>query len=449
VKIIESKEFDSYWKSQSLQEEDLATEAAVKEIIAAVRQEGDEAVRRYAARFDKASPQQLEVPMAEVDKAYGLLCGREPELLKALELAAEHIWRFSERQRASFESFELEMGKGLWTGQKIIAVDRAMVYAPGGRFPLISSLLMALLPPLSAGVDEVCIASPPTETGLPDWRILATIFVAQLAAKTPIPPAKLRVFAVGGAQAVAAFAFGTQSIPRVDVIAGPGNKYVATAKRLLYGQVGIDFVAGPSDILVVADGTASAEWVAADMLAQAEHDPDARARALVPDMAFAKKLTQAIEKQLATLPTADIARASLDNGGLIVVYPNKNKKESIQEVLRIANAIAPEHLELQTAHNDAYVPFLSNYGSLFIGPLAAEVLGDYAAGINHTLPTSTTSRFTGGLSVRHFLKIVTTLRCTPGETFEATRKASEVLAKAEGLEGHALSAGLRLGRRSS
>jgi len=437
IEIIEGSEFEDYWKTQGLKEEEPATEGAVQEIIAAVRKEGDEAVRRFASRFDKSSPAQLEVPWAEVEQAYGTLLAREPALAKALELAAEHIWRFSAKQKAAFVDFEFEMGEGLWTGQRVIPVERAMVYAPGGRFPLISSLLMALLPALSAGVGEVFLASPPMEEGLPDWRILAATAIAAKVAG--VSEDRLRVFAVGGAQAVAAFALGTQSIPRVDVIAGPGNKYVATAKRLLYGQVGIDFVAGPSDILVVADGTASADLAAVDMLAQAEHDPDARARALVPSRAFAELLAQAIEKRLQTLPTAAIARASLDNGGLIVVYANQ------AQALRIANAIAPEHLELQTAQDEAWVPHLKNYGSLFIGPLAAEVLGDYSAGINHTLPTSTNARFTGGLSVRHFLKTVTTLRCHRGEAFEKARKAAEVLAKAEGLEAHALSAKVREG----
>jgi len=435
VKTIQSSEFDAYWKSQSVQEADLQAEAAVREVVEAIKKEGDKAVRHFASRFDKSSPEQLEVPMAEVERAYAQLQAKEPALARALELAAEHIARFSLKQKEQFAHFEFEMGKGVWTGQRVIPVERAMVYAPGGRFPLISSLLMALLPALSAGVEEVFLASPPMEDGLPDWRILAA---AAIAAKLAgVPAGRLRFFAVGGAQAVAAFALGTQSIPRADVIAGPGNKYVATAKRLLYGQVGIDFIAGPSDILVVADGSAPAELAAVDMIAQAEHDPDARARALVPNPKFADEIAAAIEKRLETLPTAATARASLENGGLIVVYSNK------EEAIRIANALAPEHLELQTADDEAWVPHLKNYGSLFIGALAAEVLGDYSAGINHTLPTSTSARFTGGLSVRHFLKTVTTLRCAPGKAFEKVRHAAETLAHAEGLAGHALSAQLR------
>jgi histidinol dehydrogenase len=247
-----------------------------------------------------------------------------------------------------------------------------------------------------------------------------------------------RFFAMGGAQAIAALALGTESVPRVDIIAGPGNKYVAAAKRILFGEVGIDFVAGPTDVLVIADAGASAELVAADMLAQAEHDRDARARALVPGREMADSIAAALERRLALLPTADTARASLDAGGLVIMYETK------EDAVRIANAIAPEHLELQVQDPAAWLPSLTNYGSLFAGELAAEVLGDYSAGINHTLPTSGSARFSGGLSALHFLKIVTTLRCVPGRGFEEARAAAERIAQAEGLAAHRESAALRI-----
>jgi histidinol dehydrogenase len=294
---------------------------------------------------------------------------------------------------------------------------------------------MGLIPAFCAGVEEIVLASPPTTDGLPDRKILATAGIAAKVARNN----NLRIFAIGGAQAIAALALGTESVPRVDVIAGPGNKYVAAAKRMLFGEVGIDFIAGPSDVLVIADGTgeSAAELVAADMLAQAEHDPDARARALVADKELADKIAAAMERRLSALPTAQNARASLDSGGLIIIYQNK------EEAIRIANTIAPEHLELQVTDVESWIPNLKNYGSLFIGSLSAEALGDYSAGINHTLPTSASARFTGGLSVRHFLKTVTTLRCTSDIGFENSRHAAEILARAEGLEGHALSAGVR------
>jgi histidinol dehydrogenase len=451
MKILQSKDFYEYWKKQSTQEDDEKTEAAVKEIIEAVRKEGDEAVRRYASKFDKSSPQKLEVPLQEVKRAYEELRAKEPTLADAMELAAEHIYRFSKKQKEQFSDFEYEMEKGIVTGQRVIPVQRAAIYAPGGRFPLFSSELMGLLPAFSAGVEEVVLASPPAEDGLPYKIILAAAGVAAKITGVPLDDKnskRFRVFAAGGAQAIAALAFGTETIPRADVIAGPGNRFVAMAKKLLYGQVGIDFIAGPSDVLIIKDGKASdtqkaadieraAGIIAADMLAQAEHDPDARARALVPDMGFAQKIADDIEKRLASLPTVETARASIDKGGLIIVCQDK------EDAVRIANTIAPEHLELQVENPQDWIPHLINYGSLFIGELSAEVLGDYSAGINHTLPTSTSARFTGGLSVRHFLKTVTTLRCESGEGFERARNAAEVMARAEGLEAHAQSAGSR------
>jgi histidinol dehydrogenase len=459
MKIISGGEFNTYWNSQAAASRDAALETAVKDIIAAVRNEGDAAVRRYAARFDKSAPADPEVPAAAAKAAWDQLAGEDagpdaarhcrekpcrsdPELAAALELAAGHIRRFALEQKKQFVDFEYRMAPGLFTGQRVIPVRRAAIYAPGGRFPLISSVLMGLIPAVAAGVEEVFLVSPPGTDGLPDSRVLAAAHLA----------GARRIFALGGAQAIAALALGTETIPRVDLIAGPGNKYVAAAKRLLYGEVGIDFVAGPTDVLVISDNggggasaeaaadlVAAADLIAADMLAQAEHDPDARARALVPCRAAAEKTAAALAKRLALLPAESPAHASIEAGGLIIIYRDQD------EAAGIANAIAPEHLELQTADPEDWLPALKNYGSLFIGPLAAEVLGDYSAGINHTLPTSGSARFTGGLSVRHFLKTLTTLRCAPGEGFDAARRAAETIARAEGLVAHAQSAAAREG----
>jgi len=439
MNIIKSDEFDLYWKSRIYQDDE-AVETAVKEIIAAVSRDGDAAVRGFASRFDKSSPQQFEVSPQAVKQAAVELRRSDPELTAAMELAADHIKRFSLRQRGQFSDFEYEMEKGLFTGQRVIPVDRAAVYVPAGRFPLFSSVLMGLIPAFCAGVEEVILASPPLEDGLPDRKILAAAAIAVdsfAGDSSPVKKNKLRGFAVGGAQAIAALALGTQTIPRVDLIVGPGNKYVAAAKRLLFGRVGIDFIAGPTDVLVIADSSADADLVAADMIAQAEHDPDARARALVPNAELAGQIAGALEKRLAALPTAATARSSLDSGGLVIIY------QAREEAVRIANTIAPEHLELQVGGADNWLPLLKNYGSLFIGSLSVEALGDYSAGINHTLPTSGSARFSGGLSVRHFLKTVTTLRCAQGEGFEKARNAAETLAKAEGLAGHAQSAAAR------
>ena len=439
MKIIESAQFDSCWKNETKRSEDTKTEKVVKKIIAEVRAKGDAAVKKFASKFDKSSPQQLEVPLSEAQRALEQLRANDATLVDALELAAKHIKRFAEKQKEQFTHFEFEMEPGLVTGQRVIPVQRAAIYVPGGRFPLFSSVLMCVIPALCAGVEEVIFSSPPTEDGLPDRKILAAAMIAAKIANNN----NIRIFAIGGAQAIAALALGTESVPRVDVIAGPGNKFVAAAKRLLFGEVGIDFIAGPTDVLVIADGQTdgnigrTAELVAADMLGQAEHDPDARARALVPGKGLAEEILTAIERRIKSLPTEKTARASLEAGGLIIVYDTR------EEAIRIANTIAPEHLELQTADADNWIPRLKNYGSLFIGSLSAEVLGDYSAGINHTLPTSTSARFTGGLSVRHFLKTVTTLRCASGEGFEKARNAAEILARAEGLEGHARSAAVR------
>ncbi|MCL2765668.1 MAG: histidinol dehydrogenase [Treponema sp.] len=437
MKIINSGEFDAYWQRNKKKPDDKKTDKTVKKIIADVQAKGDAAVKKYAAKFDKSSPEQLEVPFAAAKKELEKLRADNPQLVEALEYAAQNIKRFSEKQKEQFVNFEYEMEKGLVTGQRVIPVQRAAVYIPGGRFPLFSSALMCMIPAFCAGVKEVILASPPMEDGIPDRKTLAAAAIA--ASVCGIKSQRLRFFAIGGAQAIAALSFGTDSIPKVDIIAGPGSRFVAAAKRILFGEVGIDFIAGPSDVLVISEpqDEKSAGFAAADMIAQAEHDPDARARALVPDREYAGKIAAAIEERLVKLPTEKTARASLKAGGLIIVYKSK------EEAVRIANIIAPEHLELQTADDDSWIPLLENYASLFIGALCPEALGDYSAGVNHTLPTETGARFTGGLSVRNFLKTVTTLRCTESGGYEKARNAAEIIGRAEGLEGHAQSAACR------
>ncbi|MDR1031100.1 MAG: histidinol dehydrogenase [Treponema sp.] len=418
---IISTEFDAFWQGRGQQQEDKTLIAGVQEIIAAVRREGDSAVRRFALQFDKAAPETLELPPETIQAAGEHLKQTEPELAAALEVAAGHIRDFALRQKAQLVNFEYAAGPGLFTGQQVVPVQSAAVYVPAGRFPLISTVLMGLIPAAVAGVEERILSTPPLENGLPDTRIMAAAHLAGAG----------RVFAMGGAQAIAALALGTQTVPRVDVIVGPGNKYVAAAKRLLFGEVGIDLVAGPTDVLIIAED--APDLIAADMLAQAEHDPDARARVLVPSSTLADHVVQRLEARLAGLPTASIAQASLDAGGLIIIYRSK------EEAIRIANTIAPEHLELQVVDPDSWVSALRNYGSLFIGKYAVEALGDYTAGINHTLPTAGSARYTGGLSVRHFLKTLTTLRCTPGPGYDQACQAAERIAQAEGLMAHAAS----------
>jgi histidinol dehydrogenase len=407
-----------------------AVDRAVAGIIAAVKRDGDSAIRRYAARFDKTSPERLEVPAEAVAAALADLRRRDADLAAALAYAAANIERFARAQRGQFADFELELGPGLVAAQRVIPVARAAVYVPAGRFPLFSSVLMGAVPAKAAGVREVVLASPPLADGLPDPTILAAAALAGVD----------RVFAVGGAQAIAGLAFGTASLPRADVVVGPGNKYVAAAKRQLFGQVGVDLVAGPTDVLVLADAAADPDLIAADLLAQAEHDPDAAARALLPSRALAEAVAAAVERRLAGLATAAVARASWERRGLLLVYADAAEADAA------ADAIAPEHLELHVADPAAWAPRLSNYGSLFSGARAAEVLGDYSAGVNHTLPTGGSARFTGGLSVRHFLKTVTGLSCPegPADGYDRARAAAERIARAEGLAGHAASAAARL-----
>jgi histidinol dehydrogenase len=411
-----------------------AVRETVREIIQRIREEGLPALQEYCARFDRAYTGIFEAAPSAVRAAYDRLEREEPDLTAALRFAASNIRAFAEIQKAQICSLEKETARGIFTGQRVIPLDRAVVYAPCGRYPLVSTVLMGVIPAVAAGAREICVTSPPREAGLPDYRILAAAAIA----------GAHRVFALGGAQAVAAFACGVRGgggeeiIPRADIIAGPGNKYVAEAKRQLSGEVGIDTVAGPTDVLIIADTDASPALVAADLIAQAEHDADARARALVPDRDFAQAVEKETRGQLASLPTRETAAASLDAGGLLIVY------HDWKEAVDTANIIAPEHLELHVTEPSRWVDALTNYGSLFIGASSAEAFGDYSAGINHTLPTMGSARFSGGLSVRHFLKIVTTLRCEKGADTARHLEAAKIIAEAEGLYGHARSLEARM-----
>jgi len=459
IKIVEGEEFLANAKDflSGVDESDHAeVTALVSKIISAVHDEGDSAVRRYAECFEKDVPVKFEIPAKAASEAWEKLKSEESGLASSLAFAADHIRRFGKLQKEQFVSFETEIEPGLFTGQKVIPVESSAIYVPSGRFPLLSTALMGLIPAEIAGVKERILVSPPGDDGLPNKYILAAAYIAGVN----------RIFALGGAQAIAAFALGTETIPQVDLIVGPGNKYVTAAKQLLYGEVGIDFVAGPTDVLIITDVSAgldaekanlvrgAADLIAADMLAQAEHDPNACARVLVPDREMADQIVKALENRLESLPTAEIALASLNSGGLIIIYNSR------EEAMNIANRIAPEHLELHVSSPDEWTgesededltgrsstPSLRNYGSLFIGSAAGEVLGDYTAGINHTLPTSGSARFTGGLSVRNFLKVVTTLRCNSSKNYKNALVAAETMAKAEGLAGHAESAALRIRR---
>lgn len=386
-------------------------------IIADVRENGDAALRRYAREFDRAELDALEVPCAQLDKA---LADLEPGLRSILEEAAENIRTFHQRQVQN--GFVISSKPGIVLGQKVTPIEKVGVYIPGGTAPLPSTVLMDCIPAKIAGCEEIIMVSPPTCNGDIAPIILAAARIAGVD----------RVFRCGGAQAVAALAYGTESIPQVDKIAGPGNPFVQEAKRQVFGQVGIDMIAGPSDILVIADGKSDARQVAADLLSQAEHDNGCAV--LVTDSpSLARDAAQEMERQLTELPTKETARASLERSGKIILV------RDIPEAVRIANALAPEHLELCVDDPFAYLSQVKNAGSIFLGRSCPEAVGDYFGGTNHTLPTYGTARFSSALSVEDFVKKSQFVYYSDAALAEAAPKIA-AFARQEGLEGHARSA---------
>lgn len=402
--------------SRQGEEEDVTQ--AVADIIAAVRREGDGALRRFALEFDGAAPEQLEVSPGELDRAAQAL---DPELRSILEQAADNIRAFHGHQLRN--SFVLTQPDGSVLGQKVTPLDRVGLYIPGGTAAYPSTVLMNAIPAKLAGCPEVVMVSPPSRNGEIAPVILAAARIAGVD----------RVFRVGGAQAVAALAYGTQSIPRVDKIVGPGNAYVAQAKRQVFGQVAIDMIAGPSEILVIADGNSDPVQVAADLLSQAEHDKNASAVLITDSPGLARAVSLELERQLSALPRQDIARASIDRNGKIIVAENLNR------AVELANALAPEHLELCVDNPFDYLDRVRHAGSIFLGRSCPEALGDYLAGPNHTLPTGGTARFSSPLSVDDFVKKSQFIYYTPSALDQAAPKIAR-FAREEGLEGHARSA---------
>ncbi len=427
----------------------------VTSVLEEVQKRGDAALRLYGNKFDVAVPAQFEIPQEELKAAAEKLRMEKRDIYDAIVYSHDLALKFAKLQRKSFKDFEEELEPGIITGQKTIPVETAGCYVPAGRFPLVSTVIMTVTPAVAAGVPEVILCTPPrvhpddkvaagkTGAGVPgkafvggkpyaDEGIMAAAYICGVN----------RVFAVGGSQAIGAMAYGTESVPQVDVIVGPGNKFVASAKKAVFGVVGIDMVAGPTEVMVIADQTANPKWVAADLLAQAEHDVVAQPVLITDSADFASKVSDQIEEQLETLTTKTVARQSIDNYGKIIVV------DSLEDAIEIANRKAPEHLELameEGALRDRIETAVHNYGSLFIGHYSAEVFGDYAAGLNHTLPTSGSARYTGGLSVRMFLKTVTTLRVKENASGTVrSAAAAGYLGDAEGLAGHARAARLRI-----
>ncbi|HZK38659.1 MAG TPA: histidinol dehydrogenase [Clostridia bacterium] len=402
-------------------EVDQAVTAVVNEIIDAVRLGGDKAVREYTQKFDGAIPLAVEVTCAQIQAA---LANSRPDFVAALRSAADNIRDFHERQKQ--QSWFNTTANGSILGQRVLALNKVGIYVPGGTAAYPSSVLMNAIPAKIAGVKEIIMVTPPTQDGKANPDILAAAAIAGVD----------RVFLVGGAQAVAALAYGTQTIPKVDKIVGPGNVYVATAKRLLFGTVDIDMIAGPSEILIIADETANPAFIAADLMSQAEHDTLASAILITTSKQIAERTQKALSAQLADLSRKEIIEQSLANYGAILLCNN------IDEAIAIANELAPEHLELCVKNPLEYISAVDNAGSVFLGNYSPESLGDYYAGPNHVLPTGGTARFFSPLSVDSFIKKSSFIYYTRPDLVKAGDHIIE-LAKAEGLTAHANSVKMR------
>ncbi len=394
----------------------------VKEIIANVRTGGDQAVLEYTRKLDKAELAALEVTDEEIEDAFAAV---EPEFLEILKKAAENIRNFHQKQVRN--SFIISEQDGIVTGQKVTPIDKVGVYVPGGTAAYPSTVLMDTIPAKIAGCREIVMVTPPGRDGKINPVILAAAKIAGVQ----------RIFKVGGAQAIAALAYGTESIPRVYKIVGPGNAYVAEAKKQVFGQVSIDMIAGPSEILVVADGKSNPVHVAADLLSQAEHDKLASAVLVTDSHDLALAVQAELERQIPLLPRAEIARISIDRNGKIIVADN------LKVVIDIANEIAPEHLELMVDNPFDYLDGIRNAGSIFMGRNCPEALGDYFAGPNHTLPTSGTARFSNPLSVDDFVKKSQYTYYT-ADALSRCGQDIAYFARKEGLEAHARSVTVRI-----
>ncbi len=399
---------------------ELDAEAVVREIIRAVRAEGDAALRRFSIDFDRQATETFEVAPAAIERAW-----REtPEATRqALDTAASRIRRFHER---AMPRSWVEFDGDSTFGQIFRPIARVGVYAPGGRAVYPSTVLMTAVPARVAGVSEIFLATPPGPSGLPHQAILAAAYAAGVD----------RVFQIGGAQAIAALAYGTESVPTVDKIVGPGNLFVAVAKRQVYGVVGIDQIAGPTETLLIADDGASPAALAADLLAQAEHDPLATALLLVDSVGIAAATAEALERQVSELPRREIVAESLRTRGAAVVVPD------LATAIELANEFGPEHLCLMVRDAWSYLPRVRNAGGVFIGERSIEAIGDYTAGPSHVMPTGGTARFSSPLGVLDFLKTMSLFDVAP-ETFQRIGPAAVILAEAEGLGGHAAAIRLR------
>lgn len=405
---------------------DPALLATVDDIIAQVRQGGDEVVLKLTQQFDNHPAKtfaELEIPQEKLKQAFD---GLSPTIKQALELAAQRVTSFHERQRQESWTYQDALGNTL--GQQVTPLDKVGIYVPGGLASYPSSVLMNALPAKVAGVGQIIMVVPAPHGEL-NSLVLAAAYLAGVD----------KVFTIGGAQAVAALAYGTNTIPQVDKITGPGNKYVAAAKRAVFGQVGIDMIAGPSEVLVYAEGVANdkADWLAMDLLSQAEHDTVAQAIFVTPSEPLLKKVAQEIEKALVDLPKAEIAKAAIANRGALILV--KDRAEGIE----VINRIAPEHLELSVDDPEAMVKDIRHAGAIFMGRYTPEAIGDYCAGPNHVLPTSGTARFSSPLGVYDFQKKSSIIYCSE-QGSQTLAKTADILAVEENLDAHARSARYRV-----
>jgi histidinol dehydrogenase len=411
LRILRSKDMGSVLARRSARMTE--AEEAVRPILEIVRTEGDKGLLALARRFDGMRRRSVRIPVEDLKAAAGRV---KPELRRAIETAAANVRRFAESQMPA--EYSGVYGLGWRLGQVVRPLDTVGAYIPGGRYPLPSTMIMTVVPAQVAGVKNICVACPKPVDG-----VLGTAHFLGVE----------NVFQMGGAQAIAAFAYGTKTVPRADRIVGPGNIYVAAAKKLLAGEVGIDFVAGPTEILIIcADG--NARFLAADLLAQAEHDTDASAILLTTSKQLAREVAAQVELQLATLPTAEVARVAIDKNSAVIVV------KSLDEAVELSNAFAPEHLSI---HDEELLPKIRHAGSVFVGPYSPEAAGDYASGPNHVLPTGGAARLRGGLSAADFVKVISVQKLD-ARGLAKLRLAVTTLARAEGLEAHARSVEVRL-----
>ena len=404
------------WDNSSNQE----INDSVKKIIDDVIQNGDKSVLDYTQKFDSVDATSIADLVISKERLKESFDNLDEEQKKALSTAADRIKSYHQKQIQESWSYTEEDGTVL--GQKVIPIERAGLYVPGGKAAYPSSVLMNAIPAKVAGVEELVMVVP-TPNGLVNELVLAAAYLAEVDL----------VFTIGGAQAIAALAYGTETIPKVDKIVGPGNIYVATAKRQVFGQVGIDMIAGPSEILIICDGKTNPDWIAMDLFSQAEHDEDAQAILLCPDQDFLNQVEQRINKLLPSMDRRDIIRTSLKNRGALILT------KDINEAIQISNEIAPEHLELSVVNPENIVDKIKHAGSIFMGKYSSEALGDYCAGTNHVLPTSSTARFSSPLGVYDFTKRSSIIMASK-EGANKLGKTASTLAFGEGLQAHALSA---------